>query len=99
MRDAYGCDMRCCWVRDAYGVRDAHYNVISVLGVRVAAGCEMRIFLDWCESLCPQTDKIESKMTILLNFVPKVPILAKNNSESNMSISSLICQFRGKIAI
>ena len=38
---------RCVWVRDA------HYNVISVLGVRVAAWCEMRIFLDWCESLCP----------------------------------------------
>ena len=38
---------RCVWVRDAY------YNVISVLGVRVAAWCEMRIFLDRCESLCP----------------------------------------------
>ena len=38
---------RCVWVRDAPN------NVISVLGVRVAAWCEMRIFLDWCESLCP----------------------------------------------
>ena len=39
---------RCVWVRDA------HYNVISVLGVRVATWCKMRIFLDWCESLCPR---------------------------------------------
>ena len=38
---------RCVWVRDAY------YNVISVLGVLVATWCEMRVFLDWCESLCP----------------------------------------------
>ena len=38
---------RCVWVRDA------HYNVISVLGVRDAKGCEMRIFLGGCESLCP----------------------------------------------
>ena len=29
---------RCVWVRDAY------YNVISVLRVRVAVWCEMRIF-------------------------------------------------------
>ena len=43
---------RCVWVRDA------HYNVISVLGVRVAAWCEMRIFLDWCESLCPLFDVV-----------------------------------------
>ena len=39
---------RCVWVRDA------HYNVISVLGVRDAKGCEMRIFLGGCESLCPR---------------------------------------------
>ena len=38
---------RCVWVRDAPN------NVISVLVVRVATWCEMRIFLDWCESLCP----------------------------------------------
>ena len=36
-------------------MRDAHYNVISVLGVRDAKGCEMRIFLGGCESLCPQS--------------------------------------------
>ena len=91
VRDAKGCDMRCCGcemrmgcellrVRDArvitlknrrmwcemrsgatcgvvgarcVWVRDAPNNVISVLGVRVATWCEMRIFLDWCESLCP----------------------------------------------
>ena len=43
---------RCVWVRDA------HYNVISVLGVRVAAWCEMRIFLGGCESLCPRLNDV-----------------------------------------
>ena len=52
------CEMRrgaTCCVGGARceGVRDAHYNVISVLGVRDAKGCEMRIFLGGCESLCP----------------------------------------------
>ena len=54
-----GCEMRrgaTCCVGGARceGVRDAHNNVISVLGVRDAKGCEMRIFLGGCESLCPQ---------------------------------------------
>ena len=49
----------------ALWVRDAYYNVISVLGVRVAVWCEMRIFLDWCESLCPQKGEYLGKCDYL----------------------------------
>ena len=52
MLNYYNMGARCVWVRDAY------YNVISVLGVRVAARCEMRIFLNWCEPLCPLSDQV-----------------------------------------
>ena len=65
------CEMRrgaTCCVGGARceGVRDAHNNVISVLGVRDAKGCEMRIFLGGCESLCPQFDLSDEKYVIVL---------------------------------
>ena len=51
-----------------YNYRGSPYLVISVLRVRVAAWCEMRIFLDWCESLCPR---------FFCSHVPKFQILLR----------------------
>ena len=49
-------------------MRDAYYNVISVLGVRDAKGCEMRIFLGGCESLCPPLKVLSEDATLTRIF-------------------------------
>ena len=82
---------RCVWVRDAPN------NVISVLGVRVAAWCEMRIFLDWCESLCPPF-KYTSPLVSLSYLNPLNNVLKnKKKHDFKRNLSPVQCRSHSRL--